>query len=180
MTEGSTSILKVVRNFFSAEECQTYITLGENLGFTQAPVHLLIGDRMMPQMRNNDRIEKTDTILAQQLWLRAQLVVPSQIDRWHAVGLHDSIRWYRYDVEQKFEWHIDKSICDVDGNRSRLTLLIYLNDDFEGGSTQFEESTIRPEQGMALFFNHFQRHKSTPILRGRKYVLRADVMYKIQ
>jgi hypothetical protein len=38
---------------------------------------------------------------------------------------------------------------------------------------------LRPEQGMALAFVHLQLHEGAPVIAGRKYVLRTDVMYSI-
>jgi hypothetical protein len=55
---------------------------------------------------------------------------------------------------------------------------LLLNDGFEGGETSFEDATIVPATGKALFFVHQLRHKGQPVIRGRKYVLRTDVMYR--
>lgn len=55
--------------------------------------------------------------------------------------------------------------------------MVYLNDDFEGGDTHFEHLAIRPQTGMALIFVHELRHEGSAVVRGRKYVLRSDVMY---
>ena len=37
---------------------------------------------------------------------------------------------------------------------------------------------VVPETGLALFFVHQIRHKGQPVTKGRKYVLRTDVMYR--
>ena len=37
---------------------------------------------------------------------------------------------------------------------------------------------MRPEWGKALVFYHRQLHEGLPVVRGRKYVLRTDVMYR--
>ncbi len=61
--------------------------------------------------------------------------------------------------------------------------MVYLNSDFSGGETKFygedraPRVAIRPEPGMALVFVHFQLHEGAPVISGRKYVLRTDVMY---
>ena len=65
---------------------------------------------------------------------------------------------------------------------------VYLNEGFDsadstgadstGGETTFETQNIVPAQGMALFFLHHLAHKGQPVLAGRKYVLRTDVMYR--
>ena len=65
-------------------------------------------------------------------------------------------------------------------------MMIYLNDGFEGGETSFDDSysdelfdpfQVTPRAGMALCFAHHVYHKGEPVLKGRKYVLRTDVMY---
>ena len=55
--------------------------------------------------------------------------------------------------------------------------MIYLNDDFQDGETKFEEFAIKPKKGAALFFIHQIRHMGGTVAKGRKYVLRTDVMY---
>ena len=63
------------------------------------------------------------------------------------------------------------------GLRSELTLLVYLNEGFEGGETDFRDFAIRPATGMALLFIHDTWHEGAEVTAGTKYVLRSDVMY---
>ena len=60
-----------------------------------------------------------------------------------------------------------------------MTLMVYLNDIFEGGETVFNETTIKPQKGMALIFHHTLVHEGAAVTTGRKYVLRSDVMYDV-
>jgi hypothetical protein len=62
---------------------------------------------------------------------------------------------------------------------SRLTFMVYLNEDFGGGATEFDfpKETVRPREGMALVFDHGLQHQGAEVTRGTKYVLRSDVMY---
>jgi hypothetical protein len=60
---------------------------------------------------------------------------------------------------------------------------VYLKEGFDsadstGDETVFETKNIVPAQGLALFFTHHLAHKGQPVLEGRKYVLRTDVMYR--
>ena len=59
-----------------------------------------------------------------------------------------------------------------------------INDGFEGGAAAFHDSRprlmITPEQGKALVFYHRQLHEGMPVVKGRKYVLRTDVMYRLE
>ncbi len=37
---------------------------------------------------------------------------------------------------------------------------------------------VKPECGKALVFFHRQLHEGAAVIRGRKYVLRSDIMYR--
>jgi len=80
----------------------------------------------------------------------------------------------------------------VADQRSRLTFLVYLNDDFEGGYTTFytpgpmagrlEARHIAPRAGSVLVFPHGGDcgslvHEGSTVERGAKYVIRTDVLY---
>ncbi|HSG70719.1 MAG TPA: hypothetical protein VLA12_09915, partial [Planctomycetaceae bacterium] len=59
--------------------------------------------------------------------------------------------------------------------------LVYLNDDFEGGETNFivePEVSIKPETGMGLMFQHPLLHEGAEVTSGVKYVARTDLMYR--
>jgi hypothetical protein len=59
-----------------------------------------------------------------------------------------------------------------------MSLRVYLNDDFHGGSTRFRRLRIQPRMGTALLFRHELEHEEARLLLGRKYVLRSDVLYR--
>lgn len=167
-----------VSQFFSPEECEAQIQLAEAIGFEEAPVSTASGPRMLKDLRNNTRVMIDDLERASDLWLRIRDYVPSQIDDWQACGVNERLRFYRYDIGQQFDWHTDGYYRRQNGQRSHLTFMIYLNEGFAGGETSIEEVTITPQQGLALCFIHHLRHKGQPVDRGRKYVLRTDVMYR--
>ena len=60
-----------------------------------------------------------------------------------------------------------------------FTAMVYLNDDFEGGTTDFLRGpSVVPRRSMLLLFEHELVHQGAPVLRGCKYVLRTDVMFR--
>ena len=65
----------------------------------------------------------------------------------------------------------------ANGEASRLSFIIYLNDDFSGGETTVVDKTIKPRRGMALLFRHELLHEGRAVKSGTKYVMRTDVMY---
>ena len=104
--------------------------------------------------------------------------MPAEPDGAPAVGFHGRFRFYRYDVGERFNKHKDGRIRQDAEIASRWTFLLYLNDDFAGGETEFETLTVAPQRGAALFFRHELRHKGCAVTEGRKYVLRTDVLYQ--
>ncbi len=119
-----------------------------------------------------------DPALAQFLFDRAKPLLPPEIDGWRLCGVNDKFRYYRYAEQQQFDWHLDGTVRLVSGQESFLTFMIYLNDDFEGGATEFGWEKVVPIEGMALVFPHRVRHRGAPVESGVKYVLRTDVMYE--
>ena len=63
-----------------------------------------------------------------------------------------------YDVGQQYEWHHDadpKVKHEKNPAWSRIVSSItYLNDDYEGGETEFMDRTIVPESGKTVIFHH--------------------------
>jgi prolyl 4-hydroxylase len=176
--EWITDQIFTVAEFFSPEECREHIARAEAAGFDAAPINGMFGPQMRPDVRNNSRVMIDDPAAAAQLWDRIQIYVPLSIGSWRAIGVNERLRYYRYDVGQQFNWHYDGAFERSNGERSQLTFMVYLNDGFEGGETSFENAIVVPRQGMALVFVHQIRHKGQPVVRGRKYALRTDVMYR--
>ena len=172
----------VIRDFFSSQECAASIERAEASGFTDAPISTSVGFVMRKEVRNNGRVMLDDPELARRLWERARPLLPAEWFYWRAAGFNERFRFYRYDVGQRFAAHTDGYFERDNGERSQLTFMVYLNDDFEGGTTNFHQARpplrVRPQQGMALVFAHRQLHEGAPVVRGRKYVLRSDVMYR--
>jgi predicted 2-oxoglutarate/Fe(II)-dependent dioxygenase YbiX len=176
-----------IANVLSPAECAEYVALTENIGYTSAPITTHQGFEMRPDIRNNERVILDDSKLAHSLWQRVSDSIPNTIEKWQAIGLNERFRFYRYDPGQRFAIHRDGSHRRDNGEKSLLTFMIYLNDGFEGGETRFWLSrnylidecdvSVVPVTGMALCFVHELLHEGAPVIQGRKYVLRSDVMY---
>ena len=172
-----------IENFFSPEECAHYIQVSENFGFDAASVATKSEQAMYPEVRNNSRVILDDAQFAETMWQRVKAFVPSPLFHREAIGLNERWRFYRYEAGQTFKMHQDGSVKRDNGEKSQVTFMIYLNEGAEGGETRFqllnspEIITVVPRTGMALLFLHTIRHEVAPVLSGRKYVLRSDVMY---
>jgi predicted 2-oxoglutarate/Fe(II)-dependent dioxygenase YbiX len=99
-------------------------------------------------------------------------------------GLNDHFRFSKYHPGQQFGIHRDGINQDATGARSALTLNIFLNDDFEGGSTDFFHTrneddlrfSVKPKPGRGALFFAQQYHCGRQVTKGFKYLLRTDVM----
>lgn len=177
----------VVHGFFTPEECDAAIARSEQAGYDEATINTFGGVAMNKAVRDNARLIVDDPSLAGTTWQRVRPFVPPVIERWRVVGLNERFRFYRYDPGQRFTPHFDGYFERENGERSQLTCLVYLNDDVAGGETKFygddrsvPRIVVRPERGAALLFAHLQLHEGAPVVRGRKYVLRTDVMYTLR
>lgn len=169
-----------IKNFLSTEECHNHLSYCETQPFEEAKVGIEGKQTMMKGIRNNDRILFHNNDLAAKLWKRVQDFIPENMERYKAIGLNEMFRFYRYTKGQRFKMHRDGSYKRNEEERSFFSFIIYLNDDFEGGETDFRKLfSIKPEQGAALIFHHPYRHEGKELLSGTKYILRTDVMYKI-
>jgi prolyl 4-hydroxylase len=168
-----------VPSFLSPADCATAIASAESRGFTAAPVTTARGPVMRTDIRNNTRLMEDNPALAAALWGRLESVTPPQGGAFTPVGLNERFRWYRYDPGERFAFHSDGAFVRSALERSLLTCMIYLNEDFEGGETNFVPNIqVKPETGKVLLFKHAVPHEGAAVTRGRKYVLRTDVMYR--
>jgi hypothetical protein len=174
----------VIHDFLPADECDSFIARSEKAGFELASFTTPTGPTINRGIRDNARLMADDVELAASLWRRIRLYVPG-VTGWHILGLNERFRFYRYDPGEKFALHRDGCFRRHDGQQSQLTFMMYLNDEFTGGETKFYREdltshvTVKPKRGMALVFTHVQLHEGAPVLEGRKYVLRTDVMYSL-
>ncbi|NBF12605.1 2OG-Fe(II) oxygenase [Pseudomonas sp. Fl4BN1] len=184
----------LVHGFLSASECEALVEAAEKLGFANA------GSDYPPSYRDNDRIVADDPALAGRLFERLThcasrapgLGAMLDEDRWRMVGVNERLRFCRYRPGTQFRAHQD-GVHHRQHTQSRLTFMIYLNDDaFSGGETLFFEGRsaamsgrnarlcLRPRKGSLIVFDHALWHAGALVDSGQKYVLRSDLMYEPQ
>lgn len=145
-----------------------------------APVITERGVEVDLAVRSNTRVMWDSADEAAQLLARVASTVPHTLSTNHLVGANPRLRVYRYGPGERHGAHWD-TVVELDGGvRSLITLVFYLNDDFDGGATEFPElrKTIQPRRGRALLFQHRVLHEATVVTRGEKLVLRTDVLYR--
>jgi len=180
----------LIRDFFTSDECAEHIRLSEEAGYDDAPISTGGGAVIRKDVRNNDRVMVDDPTLASVLFARSEPLLPTNFLVWKPVGLNERFRYYRYTKGQKFDWHFDGPFTRENGESSKLTFMIYLNDGFVGGETVFNlkrygvvrdsDPMLRvfPTAGTALVFRHDVLHTGATVLDGVKYVIRTDVMFR--
>jgi len=192
----------VLRNFMSAAECDGVIRQAEALGMCDPPSETY-------RFRLCERVKIMGEDIADVLFKRALpylndiQVRESERPRgvpaaamqgdWKPSTINPCFRVCRYDVGGFFSPHHDGDFVRNSTNRSLKTFMVYLNDDFEGGPTNFYDESqphyakaepekvifsYRPERGSCLVFNHDITHDGGELRIGRKYIFRTEVLYE--
>jgi len=165
-------------------------------GFKQATIN--VGKQIVQkeEIRNNDTVIIDDPELAALVWSRIKDQLQEDFsttedDDTRAVALSDHFRFYRYEQGQRFVRHYDGyeygsmvyTTKDEKKPQPKLTFLVYLNDQFEGGKTTFFNSkgkeilAVTPETGTALVYTQKLLHEGSVVTSGKKYVLRSDILF---
>lgn len=176
-------------NVLSKEHCDLLIKESEAHGFQAAAdyCHQYLS-------RLNDRLMVEDDQWTQWLFSRIQRYLPRTVQDWKLKEVNKRWRLCRYQPGHYFGLHVDSGYTPSTTVKSKLTIMLYLNSskdgDFEGGTTKFYNHTgtqvtmdIEPEAGMALIFLQEDMdllHEGTKVEKGKKYILRSDVMYEME
>jgi len=176
-----------LHGLITAEEATTYSSSAQAAGFHNDDVK-----REFPShMRNNSRLIHFSNVLAAALWRRLAphlmhkdiyLIQPMGFGaegRWKPVGVNPCFRISRYCEGEHFDWHRDGMYVNDDGECSIYSLIIYLNDDFEGGELEFSENVLfKPLQGSGVLFPHDMLHTGHAVTSGTKLIARSDLMFR--
>jgi len=202
----------LLRNVLSKQECEFFIRQAEDLGLDS------VGKAGYDvSYRNNDRVIATSEDVANMLLDRISPFIQQEMrigaenthlhhsgtyGEWELCGMNECFRLCRYQPGGHFSPHYDARFQRNMRELSLKTVMIYLNDDFQGGTTNFikEEyaqragsaggedppnapddmvfARIKPEAGMAIVFDHLIYHEGAKVEGGKKYILRTDAMYR--
>lgn len=119
---------------------------------------------------------------------------------WRVDSVNPFFRLCKYHEEGHFGPHSDADyIVDPFTHRSLKTLMIYLNDSYDGGETHFCHShdmhfdeahriycapaesihtSWKPRKGDCILFDHPLLHEGARVRNGEKYIMRSEVMYR--
>lgn len=100
------------------------------------------------------------------------------------MGVNPFMRVSKYLPGQSFREHTDTAYAEGQHYVGFYTLLLYLNEDVQGGETAVFEPigsrVVTPETGKGLVFYHYTPHEGAVVTAGTKYVLRTEVMFSLQ
>lgn len=197
----------LINDILSSEECDILAAVTERMGYSTFAPEI----NTPPGMRQNRAShwvanEDTADAFLRPLFVRFKHLLPQEIDG-EALCQDVSFRLdqYKYLKGDIFNRHTDgcwpgygvsqsgNSIVEWDGAESKLSMLLYLNDEndgVQGGATRlfpFDKSIdpvdVAPRKGSALFFRHGFGHDSvlhmgTQVRSGTpKYVARINILY---
>eukprot|EP01080_Neovahlkampfia_damariscottae_P012844 gene12844-7193_t len=194
----------VLENFFSSTECEHYIKEATKIGFKPL-------DKEYPKIyRNAERACVLSEELSTIIWKRMlKFLKKEDIDGikpmdfnndgvWKPVRVNEGFKFTKYEKGQYFKPHID-GLMHLKKNESTIhTIIVYLNDGYEGGNTQFikvpeggfkeflENSnenyevleSYEPKLGSCLIFPNYNCHAGDKLTKGRKYILRTELVFK--
>jgi prolyl 4-hydroxylase len=165
----------------SPAECEGYVRRMREGRAEVAPIVGRDGGAEIDlEVRNNTRVMWDDAREADSLLARVAHGVPRRLSEMTLAGANPRLRLYRYGPGERHGAHWDTVVELEGGVRSLITLVFYLNDGFEGGTTDFPElgRQLTPQLGRALLFQHRILHEATEVLSGEKLVLRTDILYR--
>ena len=185
-------ICLLIKKAFSSEFCDSLVDAHRH---TFKPAQL----NYPTSYRNNERQIKDDPALSKVLFEEIKKYIPREIvirgisdlehGKWDLQRLNPRIRICRYAEGQYFNKHLDGVYYESRQVQSKLTFMIYLNGgngEFAGGRTLFfpskEDDHIigfyQPCKGDLIIFDHNLWHSGEALIKGEKFILRSDILYK--
>ena len=172
-----------IPNFLSHEECDIFVSIIEKNN-TRSQV---AGSGQADSKIEDSRTSYTSNFGEEMLLPKA---LKSKIAE--HIGLQsnrgETLQGQKYEAGQYFRPHLDwfqgdsfYNHCLHSGNRTH-TLMVYLNDDFEGGGTDFPNlgQTVKPEKGKAVLWRNLDdnnqgiedvMHEGMDVTSGTKYII---------
>ncbi len=183
---------RYVHNAVSPQLCEESVALIDN-EFQFEPCNY--NSSVDLNYRDCSEVKITDKYFIDKFWDQIKEYIPSTCDGEVLVGPHYSrVYMLRYVSDQFFKRHYDGYSTSSKGYKSKITVLIYLNNmvDKYSGITRFYSEPNRgiyfpdksktfydvsPRIGSMVMFTHKLLHEGMPIKEGYKYCVRFNILY---
>jgi hypothetical protein len=178
-------------NVLTPAECGQ---LMRNLDFS-APEEMIQQQLITTAVNSNQTLIRTsirrnfiDEDISRVVWNAISSTLPAELpDGRKLSGIRSKMNYFRYGEGQYFKTHIDGGYTFSEtGDTSEYTFVIYLNDDFTGGTTRYcylpewnnENREVKPIQGGMLVFRQCDmKHCGVTLAKGFKHIIQGMVMY---
>ena len=196
-TLDASKLAFTVDDVLDAKECTQLIQMADASGWKPSP---------MAPLQTGLRARFDDDAWALTIFERLRPFCPPVHKRRRLVGVTPTLRFVKYPEGASVAPHPDTSGGDKhtpvkEPNASLFTILLYLNEGYEGCETCLLPSPksapkpknprddvfpevcykrgipVKPKRGMALVFEHDILHACPPLTKGVKLVIRVDLCY---
>ena len=141
--------------------------------------------RLYNQKNQTKRKSKTAWVKEEQLYIMLLKMVKS-VNRsagWNfKIGGVEPVQYGLYEPGGTYNWHVDQHPRPVRGNVRKISMTLFLNEDYEGGEFDLELyspdtdprfKTFKLKTGSAIFFQGDQWHRVRPVTSGLRKSLVA-------
>ena len=180
--------LSCVNDVFSDVECDNLIDISENLKYKEASLFTKNGKEYFDDYtRKSQRCIIDNSDFANKLLERIKHYIPHIYRGKVFHSINNRLRFLKYDAGGNFKRHSDGCYSDKNNNTmSMITILIYLNENYEGANTTFFNDSrdtkgfsLDPKIGIVCLMDQDIEHEVPPLLNGIKYAIRTELMYEI-
>ena len=126
---------------------------------------------------DNDIIDKNSSILnyfSHKFYENTSNYVKQYCDKFYCIlGMKENLpaQLLRYNKNQHYDYHVD----DHAFQKRTLSLIYFINDDYEGGQVEFKNFnlSVSPQKNMLLLFpsNYMYMHRVVPVKNGTRYTI---------
>ena len=161
-------------NFFSKDECEELIEIVDKEAVLKSGFYRGTEDRNKLNQKDNTSCflnfkRSKDSKLLDRFWNAIKL---ADLTTYHynCKGIYgNGLSLHRYDVGQYYTPHSDFHWIDK-YSVNKLTCVVFLNDDYEGGEFHFfDGKVIEPKVGKLIIHPAFAGHGVKPVKKGSRY-----------
>lgn len=168
--------LRTLSGFLTPEECDAVVEAARAKGMQRSTVVSTEG-ASSTRTSSTTFLGADESPVVGRVFAKVAAMLGASEDRF------EKMQVIAYQENQQYKAHYDPCFKCANGTDlpREFTVLVYLNDGFEGGTTDFPladpQASVVPEQGMALVFRNMKngkivrasKHQGSPVSRGTKW-----------